>query len=190
MTEWLDTETKALLQANPPDKMAPPDTGTFTLVLLAPGRDVERTAWAVGWICRCGEADAMARAAGQLPAVVAAGLSVEDALIGQFELVCCDCVSVFLADEVVEGADPDYLQDLYATLCQSSEFDEVTVEIRAVPDTPEGRKFLAQFLGPRAAAQITSFAGLPTQQRMMRKKARVLLHWADKVGADAALIEK
>ena len=33
--DWLDTETKALLQRSPPEKLAPPDTATFSLVLLA-----------------------------------------------------------------------------------------------------------------------------------------------------------
>ena len=37
MTNWLDTETKALLQGVPPEKFAPPDTATFTLVLLTTG---------------------------------------------------------------------------------------------------------------------------------------------------------
>ena len=38
--DWLDTETKALLQRSPPEKFAPPDAGTFALVLLADrGRD-------------------------------------------------------------------------------------------------------------------------------------------------------
>ncbi len=34
MSTWLDTETKALLQQVPPEKLAPPDTGKFTLVIL------------------------------------------------------------------------------------------------------------------------------------------------------------
>jgi hypothetical protein len=35
--KWLDTETKALLQGVPPEKLASPATATFTLVLLAVG---------------------------------------------------------------------------------------------------------------------------------------------------------
>lgn len=42
MSTWLDTETKALLQHVPPEKYAPPDTDTFTLVLLEKGND---TTW-------------------------------------------------------------------------------------------------------------------------------------------------
>ena len=33
--DWLDTETKALLQASPPEILAPPATEGFTLILLA-----------------------------------------------------------------------------------------------------------------------------------------------------------
>jgi hypothetical protein len=33
--DWLDTETRALLQRSPPEKLAPPDTTAFALVLLA-----------------------------------------------------------------------------------------------------------------------------------------------------------
>ncbi len=42
MSTWLDTETKALLQHVPPEKYAPPATGTFALVLLKKGEDLVR----------------------------------------------------------------------------------------------------------------------------------------------------
>ncbi len=35
MKSWLDTETKALLQKIPPEKLAPPDTKAYSLVLLS-----------------------------------------------------------------------------------------------------------------------------------------------------------
>lgn len=102
---WLDTETKAMLQPSPPEKQAPPDTATFGLVLLAlqneggPGlaETVER-------IRQCPREEAARILAQPLPVVLKRGLSLEDALIGQFELIACDAVSVFLADDVLEEA--------------------------------------------------------------------------------------
>ena len=42
MSEWLDTETKAMLQQTPPQKLALPDTGIFALVLLQKGNNPTR----------------------------------------------------------------------------------------------------------------------------------------------------
>jgi len=38
MGAWLDTETKMLLQRSPPEKLAPSNTSTFALILLAAQR--------------------------------------------------------------------------------------------------------------------------------------------------------
>ena len=67
-----------------------------------------------------------------LPAPVKKGLSHPDAQTAQFELMSCDAVSVFVADEVVAQAPADYLADLYARLLKSEEFELVTVRIDSV----------------------------------------------------------
>ena len=185
MSSWLDTETKELLQHVPPERLAPPEPKSFALVALNTGADRPRLVRAVQRIRRCTQHEAERILDLPLPRTVATGLSYEDASIGQFELVCCDCVSVLLHDEIAQGGDPDYLRQLYAQVRQSSEFEEVGVEIRSVPSTPEGERFLEQFLG-RSGAHRPAF---PLRERMMRKKARIMLHWARKTGADVAMAD-
>ena len=97
-------------------------------------------------------------------------------------------MSVFLDDEVVRDGDPEYLRDLYAQVRESSEFEEVTLEIRSVPPTAEGARFVQQFLGRGPGP--ADWPAFPRHERMMRKKARVMLHWAPKTGADVVVADK
>ena len=124
--DWLDTETKALLQRLPPEKLAPPDTATFTLVLLAvAGLNRHALLSAVQRAARVSPEEAEHMLSRRLPISVKKGLSYPDAQIAQFELICCDAVSLFLADEVVAEASADYLTGLYAKLRKSDEFELV-----------------------------------------------------------------
>jgi hypothetical protein len=180
MIAWLDTETKAILRPSPPEKIAPPITATFALVLLAIRGDASRLCQAVERIRGRSREDARRVVAHSLPVVVQRGLAQEDALLGQFELICCDDVSVFVADEVVAGASAGYMADLYATLLNSVEFATVDVRLESVPAGESGQQFIERFLGPVSLQ-------LPAELTMMRKKARIMEHWARKIGGRLAV---
>jgi hypothetical protein len=182
MTAWLDTETRAMLQPAPPKKLAPPDTATFTLVLLAiavPGR--ARLLATIERVVTCSPQEAIRVLNGRAPIVLRAGLSHEDALLGQFEFVCCDAVSVFLADDVVVCGPRDYLRDLYKQLLKSPEFETVSVLVESIPRDPAGEKFLEQFLGRTDCT-------FPGKLQILRKKARIMEHWAAKIGGRVTIL--
>ena len=184
MNTWLDTETKALLQRLPPEKLAPPDTGIFTLVLLAFQRkSLERLVAAVERVREAARGEAIKVLALPLPTPIKRGLSHEDALLGQFDLIACDAVSVFLADEVVSDAPASYLTKLYADVRESLEFELVSVRIESVPSDTKGRNFLDRFIG-------VATPQLPRELTAMKKKARIMEHWAAKIGGRVEVGEK
>ena len=180
MTSWLDPETKALLQKLPPDKLAPPDIDGFTLVLLSVHRaDLTRLPRAVQRILGGSFKDAAASLHADLPIPVKRGLTLADAMLGQFELICCDAISVFIADGVVSGARPGYLDDLYGSLLRSHEFAETTLRIERLPVDVRGEAFIDQFLGHSP--------DLPAVLTLSRKKARIIYQWANRIGAQVSL---
>jgi len=182
MSTWLDPQTKAMLEASPPEKLAPPDTAGFTLVLLAVcAGDTSRLVRAVAQIVSGSAGRALRMLARPLPLPLNKGLSHADALLGQFELVACDCVSVFLADEVAAGARPRYLAALYARLRASPEFEPLGVRIDSIPSDRRGEDYLDKFLGGERCA-------LPVELRVMRKKARIMKHWAEKIGGRLQIV--
>jgi hypothetical protein len=184
MKTWLDTETKAILQPSPPAKLAPPDTATFTLVLLGvPQGKPDRVVSALERILGGAREKALQLLARPVPASVKGRLSYPDALLGQFELIACDAVSVFLMDEVVSTAPADYLAGLYAELCESPEFKSVSVRIESMPADERGRDFLDRFTGAASPE-------LPLELRVMGKKARIMTHWGAKIGGKVAVVEK
>jgi len=174
--DWLDTETKALLQHTPPEKFATPDTAGYTLVLLAlPDAGGDAVTEAVQRAANVLTHEAERILSHPLPTPVKKGLFYPAAQIGQFELICCDAVSVIIADEVVAEAPASYLRDLYRKLRKSDEFELVTVRIGSIPATQSGRDFRDRFLGgrePPASGVV----------QLMRKKARIIQHWAAKIG--------
>ncbi len=153
--DWLDTETKALLQRSPPEKLAPPDTASFSLVLLA--CDVQQGV-AEAW-----ESEADRVRSDRLPVCVKKGLTYSDGQIADFELLCRDAASVIIADEVVAEAPADYLADLYEKLRKIDEFELVTVLIYSLPDSSTGQGFCNRFLRGRKPAPA-----LPI--KLMRRK--------------------
>ena len=187
MSAWLDTETKALLQQSPPGKLAPPDTATFTLVLLEKGPDPTRLMWSLARVPGRPKQGASAIVLGACPVLIVGGLSLSDAVLGQFELICGDSISVFLRDEVVLSATADYLNQLYAQFRHSQEFEEVTVHIASVPGTDQGKRFGKQFLGNMAGSPEDTLRNYPLETQIMRKKARIMVHWARKIGAKVAI---
>lgn len=175
---WLDTQTKELLQRVPDDKLAPPKTAEFALVLLRKGQDQERLVDVICQINKCGKSDATALVRRETPVVINLDLTEEDALWGQFELICADAISVFLRSEVVAQNDRSYLWPLFQKILQSSEFKPATVSISAVPETVSGQKFIEQFLGRVPVKRV-----FPMAMTMLFKKARIMEHWAARIGA-------
>jgi len=176
MSSWLDTETKALLQKSPPDKLAPPDTAGFTLVVLSIyGHNNTHVVRAIKRILGTSEDAASRLLTRPLPFAVKAGLSYADASLGQFELISSDAISVLLNDEVFNEGAQEYLDQLYATLLQSSEFEIVAVRIQSIPSTDRGGEFIDQFLG-------NDDSWRSAELKLPRKKARIMEHWAKKIG--------
>ncbi len=138
--EWLDTQTKAELAGSPPQKSAPPTEAGYSIVLLRHGYDLQRVDSVLERIVS--DSRTLGR---ECPLVVRSGLSETDAIEIQFEFICVDSVSVFIEDQVLENAAQDYLNDLYETLLQSSEFQPMRVHVVSVPPDNDGMRFLEQF---------------------------------------------
>jgi hypothetical protein len=189
MSEWLDTETKAMLQQAPPEKLAPPDTGMFTLVLLQKGNDLTRIVQALTRIPGLSREKAEHLAKWACPLRVAGNLSFGDAMLGQFELVCCDSIAVFLRDEVVASAERQYLAELYQQFLASPEFERVTVTVASLSDAELGERFVDQFLGGMAHVSCCPPRGCCYEGKAMRKKARIMAHWAEKIGAEVVIAD-
>ena len=122
---WLDTQTKALLQNVQDKKLAPPNPAEFALGVRK-GPDHQRLVDAIVEINKCSEADAAALASRSVPVTINPDLSEEEALWAQFELICCDAVSIFLRTEIIEQNDRSYLWPLFEKLSESSEFRPTT----------------------------------------------------------------
>ena len=184
MSEWFDTETKALLQNAPPEKLAPPGTLGFTLVLLSKTDDPVRLRYAAtkaGWL----EAAFNAALTNHCPLALATGLTLDDAMLAQFELACCDSAAVFIRDEVVAENDHGYLSELYSELSSSEEFQPIGVQVHSVPHDDHGRRYLQQFLG--ADEKSPQRIRIPLHLMVMKKKARIMCYWARKIGADVTM---
>jgi len=178
---WLDTETKALLKKSPPLKLAPPDTSAFSLILLSLYRyDVSRLLRAVARIRSDTDFDFSKRLRQKLPIIVKDGLSHNDALVGQFELISCDAISVYIPDRVIRNATCEYLNGLFDTLLKSEEFAESKIEIDAIPDDEKGHEFIDQFLGKRHQ--------IPSTLRVPYKKARIMAYWGNRIGGRIRLL--
>jgi len=102
---WLDTQTKELLQKVSDEKFAPAKTAEFALVLIQKGKDQPRLVQAISQINNCDGPAAARMASRSTPLTVNPDLTQEEALWGQFELICCDSISIFLRSEVLEKND-------------------------------------------------------------------------------------
>ena len=176
MTTWLDTETKALLQQDPPQRLAPADTAAFTLVLLAIfNTSHQGLVGAVQHVMLGSAVAALNLVARPMPVVVKKGLSYPEAQLGQLQLIFVDAISVFVRDEVAAEAPPEYLADLYARVRQSEEFEWVSVSIDSLPDSPHGREFCVRMLG----REVDRW---PTSLKLMRKKALAMKFLGERLG--------
>jgi hypothetical protein len=183
MSRWLDTQTKAILQNIDPPKSAPSLEADFSLVLLQRGQRPELDARALLRILpeKCEKVPELLDKL--CPCVIESSLSYENASLGQFELICADSISVILRDEVVLDGEHDYLKDLFGSLRQSPEFHSVTLTLLRLPMDDRGNDFCDQFLGGTNILPPLTFPAT-------RQKARIMEHWARKIGAQIELISE
>lgn len=176
--QWLDTETQACLQRSPPSKLAPPTTETFSLVVLNFDQitDHRRQVRALERVLQTSFIDAEWQTTRTPPFILKRQLTLSDAVLGQFELICSDIISVFITDAVLSAAEPEYLAALYEGLLRSDEFASVTVWVNALPQPADSAgSFLRQFIGEELPS-------LPYPMQVTRKKSRIMSHWARKFG--------
>jgi hypothetical protein len=178
---WLDTETKAILHKASEPKRAPSRAAEFALVLVKKGLDRPRLIRAISRINECSEETAAELADRPVPVAINCDLSEEDAVYGQFELISCDSIGVLVRSEVLGQNEKDYIHALFGKILQSAEFKPVKVKVVEVPDTEPGQKFVDQFLGPATPGRKPVF---PLSVEVPFKKARIMMHWATRVGAN------
>jgi hypothetical protein len=104
-------------------------------------------------------------------------------MIAQFELICSDAVSVLIADEVVAEAPVGYMAEHYTKLRKSDEFKLVDFRIDSVPDNPSGQQFYDRSLSGRKPISSSII-------KLMRKKARIMQHWAIKIGCRISIVSE
>lgn len=178
---WLDIQTQEFLQGDPPPKLAPRKVAEFGLVLLRKGMDQQRLVRAISRINDCSDSAAASLARQPLPVTINLDLEHGDALLGQFELICCDSTAAFLSSEVLEQGDKSYLRSLFHRISESPEFKPCTLTIISIPTTEKGRKFADQFLG--VAGTGLQELVFPFRIDVPFKKARIMKHWAGRIGA-------
>jgi hypothetical protein len=181
---WIDTETKAILQRDHEEPLAPAKVAEFALVLGPKGVDRERLIRAVCRINDCSRSEAIALLNQPSPVTINLDLTEEDATLGQFELVCCEAISAVVRSEVAGEADRGYLAELLQQVSRSPEFQPATIRIDDVPMTEAGRKLVDQFLGMDLGR--LKELGFPRRFAMPAKKARIMKHWAARVGAQVS----
>jgi hypothetical protein len=181
MPQWLDTQTKAILQNADPPKCAPPLAAEYSLVLLEKGQWPELHRRALCRILGPEKAEITPELLGRAcPYVIESSLTYASSSLGQFELICGNSISVILRDEVALDGECDYLRSLFQSLRQSPEFQIVTLTLLHLPEDERGKDFGDQFLGGENAL-------LPVVVAATRKKARIMEHWARKIGARVEL---
>jgi len=175
---WLDTETETCLQQTPPEKLAPAATEPFSVVvLLCPsGAEHVRRVRAFDRVLQTSRTDAEIQTTRTPPFILSCELTLSDAMLAQFELISCDIVSVFISDTVMSNVEPQYLAELYRALIRSDEFAMVTRLVMSVPQDQAGDQFIRQFIDDERPI-------MPHAMRVTQKKARIMAHWARKIGA-------
>jgi len=178
MNNWLDPQTKAILEPIPPKKNSGIAIGEYSLVVIRISADYQFIGRALE---RIGTDSSVSQVNSLLEnhsgVIVKAGLSYEAALMGQFELICADTHSVFLDSEIPTFSDPAYLRELISRLSKSTEFVPTKVGLTELPKTNQGVRFEEQFFSP-----LNRPLNLPWTGNVPRKKARIMKHWAVKFG--------
>ncbi len=183
MTSLLRTEAQALLQKLPPEKIAPADTESFTLVLFdLPPKSHRRIEKVLRRVCDLSEGEVDELLSRELPINLKHGLSYSDAAIDQFELLACDALAFIMPDRVVEDPEPSYLDDLYKSLASSADFELVEVAVTLLPAGPKALEYLDLFFG-----DVTVDASVP--RKVMRRKALIMTIIADRIGGQVGIGE-
>jgi len=183
MTSLLRTETQALLQKLPPQKYAPADTESFTLVLFdLPAKSHRHSEKVICGVCALSEGEVDELLSRELPINLKHGLCYSDAAIDQFELLACDALVFIMPDRVVQDPEPGYLDDLYEDLASSTDFELVEVAVTSLPAGPKALEYLDLFFG-----DVTVDASVP--RRMMRRKALLMKIIADRIGGQVRICE-
>ena len=121
------------------------------------------------------------------PLALATGVTLDVAMLAQFELACCDSAAVFIRDEVVAEHDHSFLSQLYRELSSSEEFQPVGIQVHSVPHNDQGRRYLQRFLG--SDERSPHCAPTPLHLMVMKKKARIMCYWGRKIGAAVTMAE-
>jgi hypothetical protein len=183
MLAWLETETKALREDDPPDKWAPSGTSGFSLVLLESKAAVrQRLVDCLQRVCGipCDVAQRIAAYSG--PVALKHGISFSEGAEDQDALIACDAISVIIATAVVLNPPPGYLKELFGWLRHSPEFQRVSVTIQSLPEGQPAREFLEHFLG-------SPDYQLPACLTLIRKKARLMQQHATACGRHVTIEE-
>lgn len=178
----LDPQTRELLERVPPERCAPAKTSEFGLVLVGKGSSDRRLVRAILRINRCDENTAAALAQRPAPLFVNLDLDYGDAILGQFELVCCDAPAAILPSSVLERGDPRYLAELFADIAVSEEFRPTKVAIHELPADKEGTRFGDQFLGVKSS----DFASISFPLTFVASFKKVRM-WAERIGGRVEL---
>jgi hypothetical protein len=182
MSDWLDTQTRVILEGVDSPRVAPSLDADFSLVLLDRGRHLEHVERALSRIFEPEYYEKIPHLlAKTCPLIIESSISYEEASLGQFELICADSISVILRDDVALDGDYAYLENLYRSLRMSREFEHVTVTILSLPMDRRAQSFSDQFSG---CENLVLPLALPTT----RKKARIMQHWAGKIGARMGIL--
>lgn len=150
------------------------ETG-YSLVLLDVGDEVSRIVRATMRVRRCDADEAIAVLRAPLPIRISAGLTPDAAREGQWEFVSCDCIAIFVRDEIIDEGGADYLRGLFDAVRRSPEFAQVRIEIESVPESVQTERFIDQFLG-------AAWREFPLRVEVREKKARLMEAFAGEIG--------
>lgn len=170
---WLDTETRAILQASNPEIAIQTDIEGYSLLLVKKGPDPNRLSDVISSIQELGISNQT-----QIKNVIAQQLTLDEAVWGQFQLSCCDCAAAFVTDEIVFDDNASYLARVTESILRCPEFELVPIRITFIPQSERGRQFAWQFLG------LAVGISLPLKATIYRKKARLMRHWAEHCGVE------
>jgi hypothetical protein len=171
--DWLETDARALLWAEPPESAIAVGIVLYSLLLIQHGDDPSRTANVVAMIREQSPA-----IHAEYSFVIAQQMALDEAVVGQLALACCGCVTAIVRDEVINSADPEYLQELHQQMLGSDEFQPVNATILSVPETDAGRRFCWQFLG------LAKGLKAPTTKQIFLKTARLMDYCARNIGVE------
>jgi hypothetical protein len=177
ISEWLDTETRAIL-CEGHDKAVLTATDGYSLLLLTKGADEGRFDAVMADVAKHGFPNST-----PFPFVIRHGMTLEKALLAQFAFACCDCAAAFVRDEFATGASAADFTALCSELRASPEFQFTDVDVEFLPSSDAGKWFSWMFLGMAVGIAV------PMKTAVIRKKARLMMHWGEKIGGIVRMVD-